>query len=189
MASVWFLCHIFSILFQRNEFLKLKGKKKGKRKKDVVENSSRLNYGRAFFEEVKVEKYACQPEPLLSAFLVPDIERSRRREFFRSALSDAHQAKRVRRFIYGCQTHTGVTVNAILNEAAWCCFASEGEIQTALGAAFQILHSVFDESMVSSVCLYISSLPLAVSFLFLFFLHESFFFSSVDWRDESCVRG
>lgn len=116
MASVWFLCVFFSILLQRNaRFSQSKTKKK---KKDMVENLLRLNDGRAFFEEVKVEKYACQPEPLLSAFLVSDIERSRRREFFRSALSDAHQAKRVRRFIYGCQTHTGVTVNAILNEAA-----------------------------------------------------------------------
>lgn len=30
----------------------------------MVENSLRLNDGRAFFEKVKVEKYACQPEPL-----------------------------------------------------------------------------------------------------------------------------
>lgn len=33
----------------------------------MVENSLTLNDGRAFFEEVKVEKYACQPEPLLRA--------------------------------------------------------------------------------------------------------------------------
>lgn len=133
----------FSRFFSKEmlDFLRVKKEKEKKERKILmVENSLRLND--AFFEEVKeVEKYACQPEPFLSAFLVPDIERSRRREFFRSALSDAHQAKRVRRFIYGCQTHTGVTVNAILNEPAWCCFASEGEIQTALGAAFQILHS------------------------------------------------
>lgn len=30
----------------------------------MVENSLKLNDGRAFFEEMKVEKYACQPEPL-----------------------------------------------------------------------------------------------------------------------------
>lgn len=153
----------------------------------MVENSSRLNYGRAFFEEVKVEKYACQPEPLLSAFLVPDIERSRRREFFRSALSDAHQAKRVRRFIYGCQTHTGVTVNAILNEAAWCCFASEGEIQTALGAAFQILHSARVKFLDVVLCfrrvdgifrvfVYFVSSSCGFFFIFIFFTRILFLF-------------
>lgn len=46
-----------------------------------------------------------------------------RREFFRSAFFDALWPERVRRFIYGCQTHTSclvlrVTSSAILNEAA-----------------------------------------------------------------------
>lgn len=147
----------------------------------MVENSLRLNDGRAFFEKVKVEKYACQPEPLLRAW----YRAIERREFFRSALSDAHQAKRVRRFIYGCQTHTRVTVNAILNEAAWCCFASEGEIQTALGAAFQILHSARVKFLDAVLCfrrvdgifrVFVYFVSFSCGFFFTFFYTNLFLF-------------